>query len=331
METERDDHFFCSYSRDDSAFALKLASELRNAGVALWIDQIDIPGGQRWDDAIQRALASCSGVIAVISPNAVESQNFMDEMSYALDEGKRVIPVFHRECVVPFRLRRMQRVDFTGAFDKGFTELLIAIRSGQLQRYHRRFMSPPVNPTRKRVLERITAGMWHVASPQSQARLLVQLFLSRIDDLGQQQQGLRASSAPWAAYTSMWFGWIRWRRLRWHSRHLWYCFSSCGWPMCAQSATDCLHADFCSCCRHCRLRIGTVHVQWRHRLGRSLSRRLLVHGLRFAIPLRRASGRMSSGSPFSVAFRVLNQHRNDRNGSLQCGSDLCTKIIVDVV
>jgi hypothetical protein len=129
METGRSALFFCSYSRDDSTFALKLASELRNAGVSMWIDQLDIPGGRRWDDAIQTALASCNGVIAVISPKAVNSQNFMDEVSYALDEGKRLIPVLHRECVVPFRLRRMQRVDFTGDFEKGFTELLRAVRS----------------------------------------------------------------------------------------------------------------------------------------------------------------------------------------------------------
>jgi hypothetical protein len=36
----------------------------------------------------------------------------MDEVSYALDEGKLVIPVLYRDCVIPFRMRRLQFVDF---------------------------------------------------------------------------------------------------------------------------------------------------------------------------------------------------------------------------
>jgi TIR domain len=46
---------------------LKLAKELREAGIQLWIDQLDILGGQRWDDAIQAALASSHGILAVLS------------------------------------------------------------------------------------------------------------------------------------------------------------------------------------------------------------------------------------------------------------------------
>jgi hypothetical protein len=121
--------FFCSYGREDSAFALQLAQHLRTAGVSLWIDQLDIVGGERWDEAIQKALASSDGVIVVVSPSSLNSQNVSDEISYALDEKKRVIPVLHRACDVPFRWRRLQRVDFTGSFETGLAALLRAIRS----------------------------------------------------------------------------------------------------------------------------------------------------------------------------------------------------------
>ena len=131
MEPRPVARFFCSYSRDDSPFALKLARELRAVGIPVWIDQLDILGGERWDNAIQAALAASSGIIAVISPSALKSQNVMDEVSYALDEGKKMIPVLHRECVVPFRLRRMQRVDFTGDFDNAFKDLLRALQIGR--------------------------------------------------------------------------------------------------------------------------------------------------------------------------------------------------------
>ena len=41
--------YFFSYAREDSAFVLRLANELREAGLNLWLDQLDILGGQRWD------------------------------------------------------------------------------------------------------------------------------------------------------------------------------------------------------------------------------------------------------------------------------------------
>src|SRR5262245_35639256 len=100
--------FFFSYAREDSGFVIKLAQELRKAGASLWLDQLDILGGQRWDEAIQAALESCPGMVAILSPSAVASQNFMDEVSYALEERKQIIPVLYQECRIPFRLRRVQ-------------------------------------------------------------------------------------------------------------------------------------------------------------------------------------------------------------------------------
>ncbi|HKH45909.1 MAG TPA: TIR domain-containing protein [Thermoanaerobaculia bacterium] len=119
--------FFFSYVREDSVFVLKLARELRNAGANLWMDRLDIRGGQRWDEAVQAALQSCQGMLTVLSPCAVASQNVMDEVSYALEERKQLIPVLYQECAIPFRLRRVQYVDFSSGYDEGFAELLRAL------------------------------------------------------------------------------------------------------------------------------------------------------------------------------------------------------------
>jgi hypothetical protein len=51
---------FLSYARPDADFALRLASDLRVAGVDLWVDQLDIPKGAIWDLEVQRALQACS-------------------------------------------------------------------------------------------------------------------------------------------------------------------------------------------------------------------------------------------------------------------------------
>lgn len=125
--TTENPKFFFSYSREDSVFVLKLARELREAGATLWLDRLDIRGGQRWDEAVQAALKSCEGMLAVLSPRSVASINFMDEVSYAIEEQKQIIPVLYQECTIPFRLRRVQYVDFRSAYSDGFAETLRAL------------------------------------------------------------------------------------------------------------------------------------------------------------------------------------------------------------
>lgn len=119
---------FFSYSRDDSEFVLKLASELREQGVNLWLDQLDIEAGERWDLAVEKALGACHTLIVVLSPTSVDSVNVMDEVSYALQSDKRVVPVLSRACAVPFRLRRVQHIDFVEDYDRGFKRLIQALR-----------------------------------------------------------------------------------------------------------------------------------------------------------------------------------------------------------
>lgn len=120
---------FISYSRTDGAFVLELARDLRAAGVDLWVDQLDIRTGDTWDQAVENALEECAGLLVVLSPDAVASRSVMDEVSYALEEDKRVIPVIHRECKIPFRLRRVQHTDLTVGYDRGLSGLVRLLRA----------------------------------------------------------------------------------------------------------------------------------------------------------------------------------------------------------
>lgn len=118
---------FFSYSRADSEFVLKLAKDLRSAGVNLWIDQLDIAAGDRWDKAVEDALAAAPCLLVVLSPASVESHNVMDEVSLAFDERKKIVPVLAHACTIPFRLRRLQHVDFTVDYDRGLEGVLKAL------------------------------------------------------------------------------------------------------------------------------------------------------------------------------------------------------------
>jgi len=114
---------FFSYAREDSEFALRLVKDLRAAGADVWLDQLDIGPGQRWDSAVENALRACPRHVTILSPGAVNSQNVMDEVSYALEERKQVIPLLYRDCTVPFRLRRLQYIDFRTDYARGLRDL----------------------------------------------------------------------------------------------------------------------------------------------------------------------------------------------------------------
>lgn len=118
---------FFSYSRNDSDFALRLAKDLRKAGVKLWIDQLDIRPGSHWDASIESGLNAANCMIVILTPASIASNNVMDEVSYALESGKRVIPILWKQCNTPFRLRRLQRIDFTGEYNDGINQLLEAL------------------------------------------------------------------------------------------------------------------------------------------------------------------------------------------------------------
>ncbi|WP_153800291.1 toll/interleukin-1 receptor domain-containing protein [Foetidibacter luteolus] len=115
---------FFSYSRADAEFVLKLAKDLRQTGVDIWLDQLDIKAGSRWDASIEAALNAASTVILVLSPTSVASNNVLDEVSFALENNKLVIPVLFANCSIPFRIKRLQQVNFTGDYQASLQQLL---------------------------------------------------------------------------------------------------------------------------------------------------------------------------------------------------------------
>jgi hypothetical protein len=119
-----------------------LATDLRNAGANVWLDQIDIAPGSRWDESVQAALNEANGMIVILSPASVESQNVMDEVSYAMSQGKSIVPLMKENCAIPFRLARLQYIDFTRNYDAAFPRLLKALTKDQT--------APVVGPSAKK-------------------------------------------------------------------------------------------------------------------------------------------------------------------------------------
>ena len=115
---------FVSYSRDDSEFTLQLVEDLKAAGAKAWLDQLDIGPGQEWDIAIEKALKLSPQMLLILSPSSVKSRNVLNEINFALEEKKIIIPVFHRDCTIPLQVRRIQYVDFRADYALGLKALL---------------------------------------------------------------------------------------------------------------------------------------------------------------------------------------------------------------
>ncbi len=118
---------FVSYAREDSSVALRLAADLKQAGANVWLDQLDIRPGRQWDREVEQALNVCQELLVILSPAAIASANVIDEVYYALDAGKNVIPLLIQDCQIPLRLHRVQYVDFRSNYREALKDLLAAL------------------------------------------------------------------------------------------------------------------------------------------------------------------------------------------------------------
>jgi hypothetical protein len=119
---------FLSYSHLDKEFALKLAGQLRRQGSHIWVDRLDISPGDIWDIEVEKALQRCEYLLFVISQAAVSSSDVLNEVYYALEAGKKVLPVKIDKCETPFRVKRLHYTDFSENYDEGLDILIKAFK-----------------------------------------------------------------------------------------------------------------------------------------------------------------------------------------------------------
>jgi|SRR5215211_3420713 hypothetical protein len=98
------DVFVC-YSRKDQDFVQNLheALELRNRDT--WVDYEDIPATAAWVDHAYLGIEGCYAFVFVISPESIASQFCRQELFYAVEHNKRIVPIVRREvgveCIPP--------------------------------------------------------------------------------------------------------------------------------------------------------------------------------------------------------------------------------------
>jgi CRP-like cAMP-binding protein len=103
---------FVSYARTDAVFATRLANSLLKQGIDVWLDTYRLSPGRSWARQIGEALDACQIMLVVLSPASVASENVEDEWNYYLDQKKPTLCILRETCKVPYRLSKLQYIDF---------------------------------------------------------------------------------------------------------------------------------------------------------------------------------------------------------------------------
>lgn len=125
-------HIFVSYSRKDSDIMQRIAADLTAKEFELWTDNNLTPGTRGWKLAIEKAIEEAGAVIAVLSPDAKESEWVDRELEYARIRNIRIFPVIVRGDAissVPFELVSAQWIDMAQSdlYVEGLEKLVLVL------------------------------------------------------------------------------------------------------------------------------------------------------------------------------------------------------------
>ena len=88
-------NIFISYSRRDFDEVKELYNTIKSRikGINIWFDITGIESGDEFDEKIINAIDNSEIVLFALSDNSINSKWTKDEVMYAKNTGKRVVPV----------------------------------------------------------------------------------------------------------------------------------------------------------------------------------------------------------------------------------------------
>lgn len=125
---------FLSHSWKDKFFARKLAEELEEVGIKVWIDEAELKVGDSLIHKISEAIEKTDYIVAILSHSSVSSSWVQKELALAMTKeiaGKKVtvLPILIEKCEIPDFLKDKVYADFTDPlnFEAPFLRLLRAV------------------------------------------------------------------------------------------------------------------------------------------------------------------------------------------------------------
>jgi hypothetical protein len=125
---------FISYSHSDAKFANNLEKRLKKQHFTVWIDKKGIKAGENWREEVAQGIDSSAVVVFIISHKSVKSKYCIEELEYAYDNRKPILPVILQDSfsvmpeAVKLLISHIQWINFEkNSFDAAFKQLLEAI------------------------------------------------------------------------------------------------------------------------------------------------------------------------------------------------------------
>ncbi|HYK05927.1 MAG TPA: toll/interleukin-1 receptor domain-containing protein [Thermoanaerobaculia bacterium] len=113
---------FISYAHEDRAFALRLAKDLDEAKVPLWIDT-RIGPGDYFSRTIEKELKASDTVVLVVSSDSRHSDYVNDELHFAKNHKIPIVPVVVSDYEPWMPIGRLHYADFRGTYEYGLQRL----------------------------------------------------------------------------------------------------------------------------------------------------------------------------------------------------------------
>lgn len=124
------DQIFVCYAHEDQYFAMRLTTDLGHHHINAWLDAFSIVPAHSWARQVGEALDRCPVMLFLMSRASIASDNSEDEWNYYLDQGKPIVPILLEPCHIPYRLNKLQYIDFaTLPYDRALTRLVATINS----------------------------------------------------------------------------------------------------------------------------------------------------------------------------------------------------------
>jgi nucleoside 2-deoxyribosyltransferase len=123
---------FISYSRKDQGFVQRLAADLaaRLPKVQVFYDMLIQPGAS-WADTLAAQIEQADVVLALLSPDYLESAWAQQELNVALErqlkKQARLLPLMVRPCMPTGFLSQLTWVDFTQDYESALAQLIWGI------------------------------------------------------------------------------------------------------------------------------------------------------------------------------------------------------------
>jgi len=143
---------FISYSRRDAEFVKRFVTALYEYEQHnIWVDWEDIEYAEDWWNKIESGIESADNFVFILTPDSVRSEVCFKEVNHAVENGKRIIPILHREIVEQIDFEKMHPTvsqhnwlpfRHDDDFDEAMRALLDTINSDPAHvKYHTRLLT----------------------------------------------------------------------------------------------------------------------------------------------------------------------------------------------